>query len=200
MNQSRHEQRRQHVSSKRKSRPTLSRVVIGSTIAVVAGVGVIQLWNVVGGGDAAASSPSLVEQSVFSAAGLPLDDHPLAVAGIEVAQPAVNLGVQPLDTPVNHEFRLRNTGSTPVTLGRASIQVLQGCCPTDPILSTTRIEPGAEAPLFFTLPMGMHAGMDGPHLFRVTVPVQNENGETGKVEVYVKADFRPGATSTNRHS
>jgi hypothetical protein len=63
---------------------------------------------------------------------------------------------------------------SPVTLGRANIEVLQGCCPSVPIFKATHIEPGGEVPLVFSLPLGMHQAMDGPHLFRVTVPVTSE--------------------------
>lgn len=40
------------------------------------------------------------------------------------------------------------------------------------------------------LPMGMHRGMEGPHLFRISIPVHNEAGESGKVEVFFKALFQ----------
>jgi hypothetical protein len=38
--------------------------------------------------------------------------------------------------------------------------------------------------------MGMHAGMDGPHLFKISVPVRNADSETGVVQVYFKALFK----------
>jgi hypothetical protein len=38
--------------------------------------------------------------------------------------------------------------------------------------------------------MGMHAGMEGPHLFRIKVPVRNGEGESGTVELYFKALFK----------
>lgn len=45
-------------------------------------------------------------------------------------------------------------------------------------------------PVVLSLPMGMHSGMDGPHLFRIVVPLRGEGGETGEVEVYFKALFK----------
>jgi hypothetical protein len=145
-------------------------------------------WNAfAGGASTAASSPAPI--SLFRPDGTPLVEGPLRVAGVEVPDPTVDLGRQPLDTAVEKLFRLRNTSTTPVALGRPSIKVLQGCCPSDPILNATSIQPGEEVPLVFSLPMGMHKGMDGPHLFSVTVPVQNA-GEFGNVELFVKADFR----------
>lgn len=183
-----------------RSRITLPRVIVAGTLAFAAFAVVMQVWSPGSGTATAANPPSPVEKTVFTTDGKPLSNDPLKVAGVEVPTPAVNLGDQPLNTGVNHPFTLRNTSSTAVSLGKASIEVLQGCCPTDPVLTATRIEPGAEVPLLFTLPMGMHAGMDGPHLFRVTVPVVNDDGETGKIEVYVKANFHAGASGSTDHS
>lgn len=36
----------------------------------------------------------------------------------------------------------------------------------------------------------MHPGMEGPHLFRVTVPVKRANGQEAGLRLYVRADFR----------
>jgi len=38
--------------------------------------------------------------------------------------------------------------------------------------------------------MMMHEGMDGPHLFRVTVPVQAADGTRSELQLLVRADFR----------
>ena len=135
------------------------------------------------------TAASAVAADIFAPDGSVISKDPVLVAGVRVDEPSVNLGRQPLNTAVERTFKLRNTGSTSVTLGRANIEVIEGCCPEDPILKTNRIEPGEEVPLLFSLPMGMHKGMDGPHLFRLTVPVRSDAGETGQIEIYVKADF-----------
>jgi len=57
-------------------------------------------------------------------------------------------------------------------------------------VGATTIEPGGEVPVVLSLPMGMHSGMDGPHLFRIVVPLRDAGGETGEVEVYFKALFK----------
>ena len=57
-------------------------------------------------------------------------------------------------------------------------------------MRATTIAPGQEVPVVLSLPMGMHAGMDGPHLFKISVPVRSTNGETGVVQLYFKALFR----------
>ena len=35
----------------------------------------------------------------------------------------------------------------------------------------------------------MHPGMEGPHLFRVTVPVRGSDGAWSELELYVRAHF-----------
>ena len=56
-----------------------------------------------------------------------LPDGPVQVLAVEVSQPVAELGRVPLNTPVRGEWRLRNTGAIPVSLGRPSIEVLEGC-------------------------------------------------------------------------
>jgi len=57
-------------------------------------------------------------------------------------------------------------------------------------VSSTTIEPGQDVSVILPLAMGMHSGMDGPHLFRIDVPVRNANGESGTVQLYFKALFK----------
>lgn len=160
-------------------------LILVAAVLVLVGVAIPVVNSAVGG----RAGSTAVAADIFAPDGSVISKDPVVVAGVQVDEPSVNLGRQPLSTAVEKTFTLRNTGGTPVTLGRAGIEVLEGCCPTDPVLNTNRIEPGQEVPLLFSLPMGMHKGMDGPHLFRLTVPVQNDNGEAGNVEIYVKADF-----------
>ena len=56
-----------------------------------------------------------------------LPEGPVTVLTIEVAEPVDDLGRVPLNTPVQGEWRLRNTGTTPISVGRLSIEVLEGC-------------------------------------------------------------------------
>lgn len=37
--------------------------------------------------------------------------------------------------------------------------------------------------------MGMHEGMDGPHLFQIDVPVTSDGGEMGTLDLYFQAHF-----------
>jgi hypothetical protein len=59
-------------------------------------------------------------------------DQTLPAAGVqelrvEVAQPVVDLGRVALNTPAEGQWLLRNTGTGPISVGRPSIEVLEGC-------------------------------------------------------------------------
>lgn len=90
--------------------------------------------------------------------------------GITVTDGAdIAMGRVPLAYAVNPTWHLRNTTDRPVTLGRPKVAVVRGCCPAEPMLGTTTLAPGQATTLEF--PTQMHPGMDGDHLFRLTVPV-----------------------------
>jgi hypothetical protein len=57
-------------------------------------------------------------------------------------------------------------------------------------VGTTILKPGEATTVLLDLPMGMHTGMDGPHLFRITVPVENEDNGRGDLVLHFQADFR----------
>lgn len=54
----------------------------------------------------------------------------------------------------------------------------------------TTVEPGQSTTVLLDFAMGMHRGMDGPHLFRVNVPVTAADGESGTLALYFEADFQ----------
>ncbi len=180
-------------------RITMPRVVVASTIFLIVFIAGMQVRNSLVGSTSASNPPDAMEKVFYNAQGTPIPKEPYVVLGVEVPEPAVNLGTYPLDAGVVHAFKLRNTGTSTVFLGRPEIEVLQGCCPSDPVLKATQVTPGEEVPLVFSLPMGMHAGMDGAHLFRVSVQMGNEAGEKGIIQVYVKANFRAGASGPTDH-
>ncbi len=57
-----------------------------------------------------------------------------------------------------------------------------------PVVGATTIQPGAETTVSVT--MSMSKGMDGPHLFRVTVPVVSQSGTRGELVLHVRANFQ----------
>ena len=56
-------------------------------------------------------------------------------------------------------------------------------------MGSTTIEPGGENNFLFSLPMGMHPGMEGKHRFRITIPVKSASS-AGDLLLYVSGDFR----------
>ncbi len=81
-------------------------------------------------GSAATSEPSttnLPSPATEKATKNQLPAGPVRVLTVEVLQPVFDLGRVPLNTPVRGEWLLRNTGATAVSVGRLSIEVLEGC-------------------------------------------------------------------------
>ena len=108
-----------------------------------------------------------------------------SAGGVEVTDGAdIAMGHIPLAFAVNPTWHLRNTSEHPVTLGQPKVTVVRGCCPADPVLGATTLAPGAETTLQF--PTQMHPGMDGDHLFRLAVPVDDS---PAPLTVSVAGDF-----------
>ena len=82
------------------------------------------------------------------------------------AEPAaVDFGTVPARTVVKASFALENMGDSPLNIERGTIKVVEGCCPPEPRLSSSSIEPGKKATL--SMEFTMHGDMVGPHLFQV---------------------------------
>ena len=54
-------------------------------------------------------------------------------------------------------------------------------------MGATTIDPGGEIGVW--LGLMMHPGMEGPHLFLVTVPVRGPDGVRRELELYLRAHF-----------
>ncbi len=94
------------------------------------------------------------------------------------------MGDVPLDVTVEPTWTLLNTGAEAVSIGEPHASILEGCCPGPLLLGAEVLPPGASTQL--TFPLQMHAGMDGPHDFRIHVPV----GSAGEVlELGVTGNF-----------
>ncbi len=100
-------------------------VMIGGAL-MVAAVVAMEGWNWYADRDGNAAAVA-ANGSTPAAAGTSLPGGPIRVAGVEVLQPVADAGQVPLNTPVQRLWRLRNAGTTRVTLGRANIEVLEGC-------------------------------------------------------------------------
>lgn len=89
----------------------LALLAVGGVAVLVAAV-----WLMIGRGDGSTTTPEF-----------DLPAGAVSVAGLEAPQPVANLGTVPVDTPVRAEYTVRNTGIAAVTLGKAGIEVLEGC-------------------------------------------------------------------------
>lgn len=164
-------------SKRTRSRSSLFVVVGGLLVAALGAV-----WLSSGGGRPAGVAPG--SDPVAVPGGV---REPQSAAGVLVAMPAVDRGVLPLNKTVSQSYELVNTGGGTAELGRPTIEVLDGCCPPQLKLSHATLAPGESATLSFDTQM--HPGMDGPHLFHLTVPVRSAEG-TDLLHFYFKGDFQ----------
>lgn len=112
---------------------------------------------------------------------------PSQAGAILVDAASVDLGHIPLDTVVSHAYRLQNVGPEQITITGAETRVLEGCCPSDPTVGATTLAPGAETTVGIS--MIMHPGMDGAHLFQLTVSTNSAAGARDSLDLYVRAHF-----------
>ena len=135
------------------------------------------------GTDALASGPGPMGGRTMPTPGQSFDTA--GAGGITVEGARIEMGRVPLNTTVTPTWRLHNPTSQPIAIGQPRATVVTGCCPGQLGLDTQTVPPGGHAML--TFPLQMHPGMDGPHDFRVTVPV----GPAGEPLVLgVTGDFR----------
>ncbi len=125
--------------------------------------------------------------SVTTGLPLPMANTPQTVLGLQVNEPAVDRGRLPLDSTVTQVYEIVNTGTGPAEFGEPTIEVLDGCCPPQIQMTQMMLGPGQMANVGFSTQM--HEGMDGPHLFHITVPVRTGDEEDA-LHLYFKGDFR----------
>jgi len=103
----------------RKGFVTLPRVVVlGVLVLAAVGAGV-QFFGSAGNSDGDADANWTPDQALPAAGVQDLR--------VEVAQPVVDLGRVALNTPAEGQWLLRNTGTGSISVGRPSIEVLEGC-------------------------------------------------------------------------
>lgn len=163
-----------------------ARLVAFGAVAVFGLVTAAYLILASGSASTAPSSAAPPAEAASPISVPPIPSGPARAGNIEVMQQTLDLGKQPLNVTIQPAFELKNVGAEPALLGQASIEVLQGCCPQNPIMGSLNVQPGSTTTV--AVPMMMHKGMDGPHLFHVTVPVLGGGGDA--LHLYVRADFR----------
>jgi hypothetical protein len=141
------------------------------------------------------SPPVLAEEPAVS-----VDEEP-PVASSEESTPAsregprlafdetsVDFGAVPLDTLDKHDFVYRNTGDSLLVLqGQPQIEAVEGCWPPKPVVGAMTLKPGQSSKL--SISTMMHEGMDGPHLFRITV--KSNDRVSPETVIFAKAVFGP---------
>ena len=85
-----------------------------------------------------------------------------------VSEPIIEHGNLIVNNFVTSTFEIQNIGDkTLLILGDPWVQVHEGCCPPQAVISTDRLRPGEIATV--SMRYQMHPGMDGPHDLRIHV-------------------------------
>lgn len=87
---------------------------------------------------------------------------------LQVAQNFFELGDQHYNIPVDVTYSLQNVGDKPLRILEVpKVRVLEGCCPPTPTVSSMTLQPGQYGTI--AISFAMHAGMDGPHDYRIAL-------------------------------
>ena len=175
-----HKARRNHAAPKKSSKNRWLALPAGLAVTVALIAGVAWLFT----GDGSADNPP---DGASAAVPLPIGNEPQTVLGLRVDEPAIDRGRLPLDTTVTQFYEITNTGTGPAEFGKPTIEVLDGCCPPQVQMTQMVVDAGQTAGVGFSTQM--HEGMDGPHLFHLTVPFRTAQGDDA-LHLYFKGDFR----------
>ena len=114
----------------------------------------------------------------------------VALGGLQVTAPDVEMGDVPLNTTVVPRWEITNPTDGPLEFGVGQPRVLEGCCPGPVYVDDGQVTPGGVvtvgpgASVTVQFPLQMHPGMDGPH--HLTVPLQVDGAAT---ELHVTGNF-----------
>jgi hypothetical protein len=109
-------------------------------------------------------------------------------ARAQISQKSFDYGDVKNESQVETVFEVKNVGDDRLYFdGPPLVQVVEGCCPPQAQVNKTVLEPGESAEV--ALAFSMHAGMDGPHDFRVKVRT-NDSVEPEQ-EVVVLSNWVP---------
>jgi len=79
----------------------------------------------------------------------------------------VDFGEVPAGRELKVTFQLQNVGDEPLVIHKAITRVVEGCCPPQPRLGVSRLEPGERTTL--SISFSMPEEMVGPHLFEILI-------------------------------
>jgi hypothetical protein len=87
---------------------------------------------------------------------------------VQVTNPVVDHGELRVNEMVTTAFEIQNVGDENLYFtGEPYVEVIEGCCPPDVLVTQQVLAPGEKAEVKMTYTM--HEGMDGPHEFRIHV-------------------------------
>lgn len=172
-----------HQNHRRARKSRNSRVLVVVVPVVAVALLVAGAWLSTGDG----TNESGEKSSSAGGVSIPIENSPQTVLGLMIRESVADRGRLPLNTPVTQVYEFVNTGTSVVELGEPTIEVLEGCCPPPLQMTQMTVEPGQKASVGFSTQM--HKGMDGPHLFHLTLPVRSADGEDS-LHFYFKGDFR----------
>ena len=101
----------------------------------------------------------------------------------------VDVGIVPPGVSLDYTFHFTNEGDAPLIITDVTIQVVEGCCPGEPLVGPTTLQPGDEGTVRVKTSTVQDMSVAGPHLFEITVksndPVEPNNN------LYLKSYFEP---------
>ena len=104
----------------------------------------------------------------------------------QLSQSLFDYGDVKNNSRVETTFTIQNVGDKQLYFPQEPVvQVVEGCCPPTAQISKSALNPGETAQV--SLSFSMHAGMDGPHDFRVKV--RTNDAEAPEQEVVILSNW-----------
>lgn len=97
----------------------------------------------------------------------------------------IDLGEATPNQQLYAEFHFQNVGDAPLVLYDTTKQVLEGCCPPQPVVRSMMLQPNEESSIIIDYVMGRQ--MEGMHLFKYTV--ESNDPVEPKKNIYLKIDY-----------
>jgi hypothetical protein len=177
---------------KRKNKPKLGKrwrrrlgrlATGGSIAAVIAGIVFLVVYGQIGGGKGSEFVPQIAETPSDASKGEPFRGGPRLYFPVE----SMDLGQVPLSVQIPFDVQLANVGDAALTVEDVSVNILEGCCPTNlmPTMESTTVQPSDRGTISFVV--HMDPGMEGAHLFEISV--RSNDAVEPLQKLYVKASW-----------
>jgi uncharacterized protein DUF1573 len=90
-----------------------------------------------------------------------------------ISEPIIDHGDLIVNNFVTSSFEIQNVGDETLIILSPWVEVHEGCCPPQAVISNQRLRPGEIATV--SMRYQMHPGMDGPHDLRIHVRSNDPN-------------------------